>query len=198
MSWNAAASGLNVDVLGESVVSFSLAPSCSEDRASVMSSGKVDTIRCHPLWGFFLPECSRQHWREKKKAEALVLRVPAQVSEIDQRSAPCRCIPSWLIGLSSVGDSHPPCVYTPVAPCQQLSASIRPQKQHHDAHFMAVITCSCTKQVRRTPSPRCARLSQTHTRSFSWLPGLFRGTKEVFKKSKWGHSVRMNWLIPVS
>lgn len=150
-------------------------------------------------YGFsFLPECSRQHWREKKKAEALVLCVPAEVSEIDQRSAPCCCIPSWLIELSSVGNSHPPCVYTPVAPCQQLSASIRPQKQHHDARFKALITRSCMKQVRRTPSPRCARLSQTHTRSFSWLPGLFRGTKEVLKKSKWGHFVRMNWLIPVS
>lgn len=149
-----------------------------------MSSGKVDTSRCHPLWFFFSAWVFQTALKrkEKKKAAALVLCVPAEVSEIDQRSAPWCCISSWLIELSGVGNSHPPCVYTPVAPCQQLSASIRPHKQHHDARFMALITRSCMKQVRRTPSPRYARLSQTHTRSLSWLPGLFRGTKKVFKE----------------
>lgn len=92
-------------------MSFRLACSCSEGRALVMSSGKVDTIRCHPLC-FFSAWVFQTALKRKEKWKGEVLTLARSWWSIGNRPepgcinkicAPCRCVgahphlPEWVI-----------------------------------------------------------------------------------------------------
>lgn len=142
----AAAGASNAAILGPSVMSFRLACSCSEGRALVMSSGKVDTVRCHPLCPPPhphppLPERSRQHWKAKRTKKPRCLRwhvcggVLASDPSINTISAPRCGLEAHWSKPSRVGNFLPPRVYAPGTPCQQPSGRIGPGQRRLDACF---------------------------------------------------------------
>lgn len=135
-------------------MSFRLACSRSKGRALVMSSGTVDTIRCHPLRFFFLPECSRQHWKGKWKKKVLALARSrcsiedrAEPGGINKICAPRCCVGADWSKPSRVGNFLPPRVYASMAPCDSREAG----SVHRNGVLMRTlwkpVTCSHMKQA---------------------------------------------------